>query len=388
MTIKLSGLVAATHTPFDSDGQLHLRVVGTQAEHLLRNGVRTAFVGGSTGESHSLTVEERLLLAQRWGEVVRGSELRLVVHVGSNCLADARRMAAQAQTLGAAAIAALAPSYFKPRSLDALVACCADIAAAAPALPFYFYDIPALTGVQFSMPEFLALAADRIPTLAGIKFTNADLMAYQKCLHAQDGRFDIPWGVDEYLLAALVLGAVGGVGSSFNFAAPIYNRMIGAFQRCDLATARTEQFRSVQLIELLAGYGYLGAAKTVMGFLGVEVGPARLPNANLTAEQRRTLTSIPGESWLFPRGAGVRPEIPGQMTALLPQTTTWEVGDCLANLVPRVHHEQAVKGDWLVDRMHCPRVWYEKRVRTGKPLPIQWASASRLLESNQMGVAG
>ena len=150
----------------------------------------TVFIGGSTGESHSLTVEERLALARRWSEVVRGTNLRLIVHVGSNCLADARALAAQAQSLRAAAISAFAPSYFKPNSLDALIACCAEIAGAAPSLPFYFYDIPALTGVRFSMPEFLDVAADRIPTLAGIKFTNADLMAYQRCLHTQEGRFD------------------------------------------------------------------------------------------------------------------------------------------------------------------------------------------------------
>ncbi len=285
MTIRLHGLVAAMHTPFDADGQLNLRAVEKQAEHLLRNGVRTAFIAGSTGECHSLTVEERLLLSRKWAEVVRGSDMRFVVHVGSNCLADARRLAAQAQDLGATAIAALAPSYFKPKTLDALVACCADVAGAAPAVPFYFYDIPGLTGVQLPMPEFLAVAADRIPTLAGLKFTNPDLMAYQKCLRAQDGRFDVPWGLDEYLLAALAVGAAGGVGSSFNFAAPVYHRIMAAFHSGDMAAARDEQFRSVQLIELLAGYGYIGAAKAVMGFLGVDVGPARLPNTNLAPEQ-------------------------------------------------------------------------------------------------------
>lgn len=288
MTIRLHGLVAATHTPFRPDGQLNLACVERQAEHLHRNGVKTVFIGGSTGESHSLAVEERMALALRWSEVVRGSGLRLVVHVGSNCLADARTLAAQAQELRADAVAALSPSYFKPKSLDALIACCADIAAAAPGTPFYFYDIPALTGVQFPMPEFLA-AADRIPTLAGIKFTNPDLMAFQKCLHAGDGRFDIPWGVDEYLLAALALGASGGVGSSYNFAAPVYHRLIGAFESGDAATARAEQYRSVQLIELLAGFGYMGAAKAVMGFLGVEVGPARQPNTNLTPDQTSRL---------------------------------------------------------------------------------------------------
>ncbi|HWG41862.1 MAG TPA: dihydrodipicolinate synthase family protein [Gemmataceae bacterium] len=288
-TAALTGLVAATPTPFSADGELNLPVVAKQAERLLRDGVKTVFIAGSTGESYSLTVEERLALAQRWSEIARGSTLRVVVHVGSNCLADARTLASQARSLGVVAIAALAPNYFKPQSLDTLVACCGAIASAAPSLPFYFYDIPMLTGVRFSMPEFLSVAAERIPTLAGIKFTNADLMAYQRCLHTHGGRFDIPWGLDEYLLAALALGAAGGVGSSYNFAAPVYHRLRAAFSKGDLATARAEQFRSVQLIELLAASGYIGAAKMVMGFLGIDVGPARLPIANPTTEQRAQL---------------------------------------------------------------------------------------------------
>ncbi|MBX7072208.1 MAG: dihydrodipicolinate synthase family protein [Pirellulales bacterium] len=304
MTIRLHGLVAATHTPFHSDGQLNLDIIERQAEHLIRNRVKTVFIGGSTGESHSLTIDERLALARRWSEVACDAGLRLVVHVGSNCLADARALAAQAQQLRADAIAALSPSYFKPKSLDALVACCADIAGAAPSTPFYFYDIPALSGVQFSMPEFLIVAADRIPTLAGIKFTNPDLMAFQNCLHTHGGRFDIPWGVDEYLLAALAVGAVGGVGSSYNFAAPVYNRIIAAVERGDLAAARADQYRSVRLIELLASFGYMAAAKAVMGLLGVEVGPARLPHANLSAEQqsqlRASLERLDFFTWIRP----------------------------------------------------------------------------------------
>lgn len=291
MTIRLHGLVAATHTPFSADGQLNLAAVEKQAEYLHQNGVHAAFIAGTTGESHSLTVVERLALAQRWSEVAKGSKLRLVVHVGSNCLADARSLAAQAQSLGVDAIAALSPSYFKPKSLEALIACCAEIARGAPGIPFYYYDIPPLTGVQLPMADFLALASDSIPTLAGLKFSNSDLMTYQKCLRVQNGRFDIPWGTDEYLLAALALGAQGAVGSTYNFGAPIYNRMIAAFERGDLATARQEQFRSVQLIDLLVGFGFMGAGKALMGFLGIDVGPARLPNTNLNSEQRNRLHS-------------------------------------------------------------------------------------------------
>src|SRR5688572_32020682 len=164
---KLHGLIAATHTPFHPDGSLNLAVVETQAAHLLRNGVKTVFIGGTTGESSSLTVEERLALAKRWSEVARGTEIKVIVHVGGNCIADARALAAQAQQLGATAISALSPSYFKPRSLQTLIACCADIASAAPDIPFYYYDIPSLTGVSFPMAEFLCGGRDRIPNLAG-----------------------------------------------------------------------------------------------------------------------------------------------------------------------------------------------------------------------------
>ena len=291
MTFQLRSLVAATHTPFREDGTVNLAAVEKQAHHLARNGIQAAFVCGTTGESHSLTLEERLTLVRRWSEVVRGMRLTLIVHVGSNCLPDACTLASHAREMGAHAISALAPSYFKPKSLDVLIAWCSEIARAAPDLPFYFYDIPALTGVSFSMPDFLETAFSRIPNLRGIKFTNPDLMSYQRCLHAQDGRFDVPWGVDEYLLAALACGAVGAVGSSYNFAAPVYHRMMAAFSRSDMETARAEQFRSVRLIEVLAGFGYMAAAKAVMSFLGVDVGGPRLPHASLTVEDRQKLRS-------------------------------------------------------------------------------------------------
>ena len=99
----------------------------------------------------------------------------------------------------------------------------------------------------------------------------------------------MPWGCDEYLLAALALGATGAVGSSYNFAAPVYHRVIAAFERGDLAAARDAQYQSVQLIALLASRGYMGAAKATMKMLGVDVGPARLPNGSLNAEQQDVL---------------------------------------------------------------------------------------------------
>lgn len=286
---KLDGLVAASHTPFHADGSLNLECVEKQAVHLGGAGVAVAFIGGTTGESTSLTTDERLKLAERWLAVTKGSSLKVIVHVGANCLDDARSLAAQAQKLGATGVSALAPSYFKPGSIAALVDSMARIAAGCPELPFYYYEIPSMTGLTLSPSDFLTAADGKIPNLAGIKFTSNNLVEYQLCRAAAGGKFDIPFGFDEMLLASLALGATSAVGSSYNFAAPIYLRVMKAFAAGDFETARREQLASVDLIRILARYGYMAAAKATMGMLGVDVGRPRLPNGALSDEQVRTL---------------------------------------------------------------------------------------------------
>lgn len=273
-------LVAATHSPFHPDGSLAPEVVPLQAAFLASNGIRAVFITGSTGESHSLTCAERLALYDAWATAAPGHGIRVVAHVGSNCLEDSKTLARRAQECGFAAISALAPSYYKPASLQALVSCCAEVASAAPATPFYYYDIPALTGVQFPMEDFLVEAPERIPTLAGIKFTNPDLVSYRRTHAVAGTRFDLPWGVDESLLAALSVGAKGGVGSTYNWAPGLYRELIAAHAKGDLHEARRLQSLSIAMIDAIASTGFLGTAKALMSRLGVPVGPARLPLGN------------------------------------------------------------------------------------------------------------
>jgi len=286
----ISGLVAAVHSPFAADsGELNADAVSAQLELMIRQRVAGVFVCGSTGESHSLSVEEREQLAEEWLRQAKGTPLQVIIHVGGNCLRDSERLSAHAARHGAAAISAQAPSYYKPGSVDDLIRWCSTVAASAPDTPFYFYDIPSMTGVSLSMPEFLERAGESVPTLAGLKFTNPDLMSFQLCQRVAGGKYDIAFGVDEMLLAALAMGAVGAVGSTYNFAAPIYHRLTEAWKQGDLETARTEQFRSVQLIRLLASRGYVAAAREVMEFLGAPVGPARQPHRVLTPRQSSEL---------------------------------------------------------------------------------------------------
>jgi N-acetylneuraminate lyase len=288
MSKHLTGLIAATFTPMQEGGGLKLDVIEKYAEHLVADGVGGVFVNGTSGESLSLTMSERLEVARRWVEVA-GKDFPVIVHVGGTALSECKEMAAGAQQLRARAIACMAPCFFRPAGIEGLVAFCREVAAAAPKLDFYYYHIPSMTGVNFPMVDFLPAAADRIPTLRGAKFTYEDLADYARCVALMDGRFDMLFGRDQMLLGALALGAKGAVGTTYNFLAPTFRRLMAAFDKGDLVTARLEQVRATETIACLHRSGGLETFKVVMKMLDLDCGPVRPPLRNLTDQEYHAL---------------------------------------------------------------------------------------------------
>ena len=301
---KFTGLCTATHTPFHPDGSLNLAVVERQAAFLRSHGITSVFIGGTTGESSSLTAAERAELNDRWAVVGPAAGIDVVVHVGANCLTEAAQLAAHAEKNQAKAVSMIAPSYFKPRTLNDLVASCAMVAKAAPRTPFYYYDIPGMTGIGgFPVDELLKAASPIIPNLAGVKYSHPDLDAMRRAQALEGGRFDLPFGVDERFLAALRAGATAGVGSTYNFNPGPLQRVIAAHAKGDAALAEAEQAKVQPVVDILAKRGYMGAAKALMGYLGVPLGPARLPNGNPDAAETKQmlgeLEAIGFFSWNF-----------------------------------------------------------------------------------------
>jgi len=285
MNEHLTGLIAAPHTPMHADGSLNLDMIAKQAQCLMNNSVKAVFVCGSTGEGISLSTPERVLVAERWKDVV-GDALPIIVQAGHHSLVEAKALAEHAQNkVGARAIASLAPSYFKPGRLEELISFCADVASAAPDTPFYYYHQPGFSGVSLPMPEFLKTAGERIANLAGLKYSDGDLMGFGQCLDLAGGRFDILFGVDEVLLGALALGARGAIGSTYNFAAPLYHGIINAFEAGDMAAAQAGQARARELVAVLIEFGGMSAIKAAMKAIGIDCGPCRLPIATLSDEQ-------------------------------------------------------------------------------------------------------
>lgn len=285
---RLRGLVAAPFTPFLEDGALHLELIPRYAAHLAENGVAGAFVCGTTGEGPSLSVDERKLVAEKWVKSA-ASSVHVIVHTGHNSLTDSCELAKHAQEIGAAATSLTSPSFFKPGNIRDLVDTCAMVAAAAPELPFYYYHIPSMTGVNLPVPDFLQAAKDRIPNLAGIKFTHESLMDYANAVKVENGRFDVLFGRDEMLLGSLVVGAKGAVGSTYNYIAPIFNRLLEAYRQGDLVKAEAEQTKANDIIGVMIRHGGLPAGKAIMRLLGLDCGPVRLPLRSLTAVQEKAL---------------------------------------------------------------------------------------------------
>lgn len=285
-TQKLKGLIAAPFTPMREDGSLNPPLIPQYYEMLVANGVTGAFICGSTGEGVSMTTAEKKVVAEAWASCAKSNpDFKVMTLLGGTSITDCIDLAKHARKVGLNAVSFTAPFYFKPASVQQLADCCKVIADEVPDMPFYYYHIPVLTGVNFAMYDLLQAVDGNIPNFAGIKYTHEDFMDFLSCLHFQNGRYDMLWGRDENMLPALSLGTQGAVGSTFNYAAPLYCDLIDAFNTGDLQKAQNLQQQSIDMIRLLGKYGGIATGKAYMKMLGVDCGGFRLPVRNMSEEQ-------------------------------------------------------------------------------------------------------
>lgn len=278
---KLSGLIAAPFTPLDSADNVAFDKISDIARLYIKNGVAGAFIIGTTGECASLTYEEKRDVIEQWGKD-KGENLKVISMLGGTCIKEMKTLACHAQQKEIDGISMLCPYYFKPSSMTDLVEICKIVAASAPELPFYYYHIPSMTGGRFSMLRFLQLAIKEIPTMAGIKYTHYDLLDFQACKNLAGNKYSLLWGTDEALLSGLVAGADGAVGSTYNYAAPLYIDLLKKLENGDLAGARENQQAAVAMVQVLMKYGGGVAGKGFMKLIGLDCGGYRFPLRSLT----------------------------------------------------------------------------------------------------------
>lgn len=286
MNLQLKGLIAAPFTPMNQDGSLNLELIPDYYQFLKQNDITGAFICGSTGEGVSLTVSEKKQVAEAWAQCSKGDkEFTVMPLLGGTCITDCIELAKHAQQIGLDAVSFTSPFYFKPASIEMLAECIIAIAKTVPEMPFYYYHIPVLTGVGFAMFDLLKAIDERVPNFAGIKYTHEDFMDFQTCLNYKNGKYDMLWGRDENMLSALAVGAKGAVGSTFNYAAPLYYDLINAFNQNDMEKAGKLQQKSIDMIRLLGKYGGISVGKAYMKLVGIDCGKFRLPVKNMSDTQ-------------------------------------------------------------------------------------------------------
>jgi N-acetylneuraminate lyase len=286
--IKIEGLIAATFCAFNNDGSLNLSLIPSIVEKMIEDGLTGVFICGTNGEGPNLTIEERMAVAEAYIKAVN-KRILVLVHVGHTSIAESRKLAAHAESIGADAISSVAAFYFKPNSVQNLLESMSQIASAAPGLPFYYYHIPTLTGVGMDMVEFLRLSEDVIPNLAGIKYTASTLHEYQACLNYKNGKFDILFGYDEMLLGALAVGAKGAIGSTYTFSAKLYLHIMELYNQDQKENARLMQSISIEMVRCLVQFPPIPAQRAIMNMLGFDLGPCRMPLKELSTKEAEAL---------------------------------------------------------------------------------------------------
>ena len=283
---KIKGLIVAPFTPFDKNGELDLSPIPAYGKLLQNNGLIGVFNNGSSGEGYMLTVEERMKLAEKWVSTAPEG-FKVIVHVGATCIKDCHKLAQHAQEIGAFGIGAMASPFPKAGRVEELVKYCEEIACGAPDLPFYFYHIPVLNGVYLPMLPFLKAAEDRIPNLAGIKYTYENLYEYNQCMLYKDGKFDMLHGQDESILNGLIMGgAQGGISGTGSYIGNVLVGIIDEYNKGNIEKARELQNYAQDVINVIAKYrGNIVCGKRIMKFLGLDLGINRTPFQNITDEE-------------------------------------------------------------------------------------------------------
>jgi 4-hydroxy-tetrahydrodipicolinate synthase len=266
-------VLTAMVTPFADDGSLDVDEAVRLARWLAENGNDGLVVSGTTGESSTLTDDEKLTL---WREIAAAVTIPVVAGTGSNDTAHSVHLTAQAGRLGIAGVLAVGPYYNRPS--QAGIEAHIRAMAGATSLPVVVYDIPARTGRKIATATLVRLARE-VGNIRALKDAAGNPAETAVVMAQAPEDFDLYSGDDGLTLALLAHGAAGVIGVATHWSAPEHQRMISAFAAGDHATAR--RINNV----LLESYAFETGdenpnptpTKVMMNHLGFAVGECRLP---------------------------------------------------------------------------------------------------------------
>ena len=281
-----AGVCTALVTPFLKDS-----VNYPMLEQLLRRqydaGIRAVVICGTTGESATLTDEEKLTMF-RYAKKSMPEDLRIIAGTGSNSTVHAIALSQAAQDAGADALLVVSP-YYNKATPEGLYLHYAAIASSVQ-IPVILYNVPSRTGVDIPVEVYRRLS--QIPNIAGVKEASSDIRKLARIRSQCPDHFTVWCGNDDLAVAAMALGAKGLISVVSNIEPEITGSMIGAALDGDFDTATALQLSLLPLIDALFQEVNPIPVKAAMAMIGYDCGSCRMPLCSPSEETSALLKDL------------------------------------------------------------------------------------------------
>jgi len=280
-------VLTAMVTPFDQNGEIDFNATKTLVEHLITNGTDGLVVAGTTGESPTLTTEEKIELFKCVVEAAAG-RVHVIAGTGSNNTQASMSLTKLAEETGVDGIMLVAPYYNKP-SQEGLYQHFKTIAQST-SLPVMLYNIPGRSVVNISVETIVRLS--EIPNVVSIKEASGNLDAMAEIISKTPSDFTLYSGDDGLTIPVLAIGGTGVISVASHIIGNDMQEMINAFKNGDVQKAAAIHRNLLPIMRTLFIAPSPSPVKAALNLNGIQVGGVRLPMVPLSNKEQSALEKV------------------------------------------------------------------------------------------------
>ena len=274
-------------TPFDAKGNIDFQKSSHLVEYLLKNGSDSLVISGTTGESPTLTFEEKAALFKHVVNVV-GKRVPVIAGTGNYNTRDSIELTKKAEDIGVDAILLVAPYYNKPNQ-EGLYQHFKAIAEST-SLPVMIYNIPGRSSVNIEPETIIRLS--EVPNIKAVKEASGNLVQMTQIIANTPDDFVLYCGDDSLALPTLSIGGVGVVSVAAHIIGNEMQQMIQAFFSGNVTEAAKWHQKLLPIMKGLFAAPSPAPVKTALQLKGLNVGSVRLPLVPLTEKERNELAEL------------------------------------------------------------------------------------------------
>ncbi|WP_077621915.1 4-hydroxy-tetrahydrodipicolinate synthase [Sediminibacillus massiliensis] len=276
-------VLTAMVTPFDQNGEIDLEKTTELVDYLIENGSDGLVVAGTTGESPTLSTEEKLLLFNHVVKVVN-KRVPVIAGTGSNNTLASAEFTKKAEKTGIDAVLLVTPYYNKPDQAGLVehfksIASCTD-------LPVMLYNIPGRSVINMEPETIIELS--KLPNIVSVKESSGNLENISRILENTNS-FSVYSGDDSLTLPIKAIGGTGVVSVASHIIGNDIQKMLAAYEKGDVRSSAAMHRKLLPVMEALFMAPSPVPVKTALRHIGLEVGSVRLPLVELTENQKEKL---------------------------------------------------------------------------------------------------